>query len=377
MIYSVFGAGRQGIAAAYDLLKSGSEVHLADCSEEALADANKKLKLEKNQIHIIDFVNESDVKSLLEISDGAVFAADYSLNLNLVKWSIESDCHCVDFGGNHIVVKEQHDLNELAKERGVTVVPDTGLTPGLAGILAAGGINELDEAIDAKIRVGGLPQSPEPPFNYALVFSVRGLTNEYLEPSVILEGGEKMEVPSLTGLEELEFDGRRFEAFYTSGGTSTLPDTLQGKVKNLDCKTIRYPGHADFISFVFNLGFGKEKRVQTGDSDFVPRSVFEKMLSDTLPHNPPDEIVMRVTVQGIKDGKEVSVIYEMQDFYDEEIGFTSMQKTTAWPGTIILQMVTNGEIKTKGVIFQELEVDSCRLIEELGKRQIEITKKII
>ena len=373
--YLVLGTGRQGTAAAYDLLHGGGDVVLVDGNAEAVHKACAHLGLSQEKGHVADFRNREMMLGFLQEAEGAVLAADYSLNLELTKWAIEAGCHTVDFGGNHDVVHSQHDLCDVAKAANVAIVPDTGLTPGLAGILVAGGVKRLDEPREAYIRVGGLPQTPEPPLNYALVFSVRGLTNEYLEESVVVEKGIKTTRPSMTGLETLHFGDREFEAFLTSGGVSTLPETFDGVLQHLDCKTIRYPGHAELIRFAFDIGFRGESPIEVAGQNVVPREVFEAMLSHSLPHNPPDETLMRITVQGRKEGVESEVVYEMIDLYDPMLKFTSMQKTTAWPGSLILAMLVEGEIKERGVLYQERVVDCDLLVDRLRDRGIEISLK--
>lgn len=377
--YVVMGSGRQGLAAAWDLVQSGAEVRLADSNTKNLSNALQRLGLPDAAGAVVNFRSAEEVRPQLEWADGAVFAADYSLNLALTEWAIEEKCNTVDYGGNHDVVNKQHELDQRAKAAGIAIVPDTGLTPGLAGVLVAGGVSKLDHAEEARIRVGGLPQDPKPPLNYALIFSVRGLTNEYLEPSVIVTGGKKTTRPSLSGLETLNFGDREFEAFLTSGGVSTLPETFDGVLKELDCKTIRYPGHAGLIQFAFDIGFRSEELVEEEGRRYVPREVFEEMLIRTLPHNPPDETLMRVIVRGEKGGKPAEVVYEMLDYFDTETEFTSMQRTTAWPGSLILRMVTEGEITERGVLYQERVVDTDLLVKRLGERgvKIDLTERIL
>ncbi len=375
-LVAVLGAGRQGIAAAYDFIRNGHDVIITDSSQDAVANACNVLGIDRANGKVVDFRNLSEVAPVLKEAHGAVFAADYALNLELTKLAVEARCSTIDYGGNHDVVGEQHKLDQMAKQAGVSIIPDTGLTPGLAGVLVAGGIESLDLAKKAHIRVGGLPQDPDPPLNYTLLFSIRGLTNEYLEPSVVLYDGKRETRPSMTGLEKLEIQGREYEAFYTSGGVSTLPVTFGDTLEVLDCKTIRYPGHAELIKFAFDIGFRSEDTVSVGDQEIVPREVFEHMLVTSLPHDKPDVTLMRITVKGTKDGKEASCVYEMIDTYDPDSGLTSMQRTTAWPGTVILQMVLNGDIEEKGVLYQERVVPSEKMVTELDKRGIRISRKL-
>ncbi len=368
----VLGAGRQGTAAAFDLLRGGFAVRLADTSEEALEAACRRLGLPREAGIVADLASAGEILPLLREADGAVFAADYALNRQLTEWAIEARCHAVDFGGNHTVVKAQHELSREAEAAGVAIVPDTGLTPGLAGVLVAGGVRALDRAEAAEIRVGGLPQDPRPPLDYALLFSVRGLTNEYLEPSVVLHEGRVETRPGLGGLETLQFHGATYEAFYTSGGVSTLPETFGDRLRELDCKTIRYPGHAEKMNLLRELGFFREEPVETGGVKVAPRRVLEALLERVLPHDVPDVTLLRVRVTGGKDGRKAAAVYEMVDRYDEMEGFTSMQRCTAWPGTAILRMILTGEIRERGVLYQELSVDPDRLIAELAERGIRI-----
>src|SRR5690606_11402887 len=177
-------------------------------------------------------------------------SADYRFNEAITKACISAKIHMVDLGGNLFVVERQLAMSAEAERAGITVVPDCGLAPGMACLLGALGVEHFDGeqggAVESmKLRVGGLPAHPKPPLNYKLVFSVRGLTNEYLEPADVLRDGKLQRVPSLGDVESLEFPAPygTLEAFTTSGGCSTLPRTLAGRVRNLDYKTIRYPGH--------------------------------------------------------------------------------------------------------------------------------------
>ncbi|MBS1261549.1 MAG: Lysine 6-dehydrogenase [Calditrichaeota bacterium] len=366
----VLGAGRQGTAAAHDLLRDGDRVTLADGSDRALAGARERLGVDADRCRRVDFHDLDSLAPLFDAHDGAVFAADYSLNLELTRLAITNRCHCVDYGGNHDVVNRQHELDDQAKRAGVAIVPDCGLTPGLAGILVAGGIASLGgEAERAAIRVGGLPLEPAPPLNYALVFSVRGLTNEYLEESVVIEDGATATRPSLTGLETVTIGGREFEAFYTSGGVSTLPRSFAGSLRNLDCKTLRYPGHAERFRFLFELGFRGEEPVEACGGRFVPREALEAVLERALPHDPPDEVLLRVTVESANGHR---IEYEMRDVYDTTTGFTAMQRTTAWPGSRIMRMLLDGTIAERGVLYQERAVDAGELVRKLAERGVRV-----
>ncbi|MBD3166738.1 hypothetical protein GF324_09080 [bacterium] len=369
-VFLILGVGRQGLAAAWDLQQHGGDLILADQHAPTLRQALDKLQLPDDRGHLIDFSDEGTVRGLMQQADGALFAADYALNVALTRLAIETNTYAVDFGGNHDVVYQQHVLNDQARNAGIGIIPDAGLTPGLAGILVAGGVKSLDSAHSARIRVGGLPQEPKPPLNYGLLFSVRGLTNEYLEESVVLSHGKREIRMPLTGLETVQFRGNVFEAFYTSGGTSTLPETFAGVLHTLDCKTLRYPGHAELMRFAFDIGLMGDEPLPINGDRVNPRQVFETLLAKHLPHDPPDTTWLRVRVEGKQGNTPMDAIYEMVDQFDETTGLTSMQRTTAFPASILLKMLVDGEFAEDGVLYQERVVDAQRLMKRLAERGV-------
>src|SRR5690606_38880784 len=173
---------------------------------------------------------------------------------------------------------EQLKLDAEAKAAGVNIIPDCGLAPGMVSVLAAHGAAEFDLVEKINIRVGGLPQEPKTPLKYQLVFSVEGLINEYIESARVIRDGKIAEVESMTELESLEFEGfPPLEAFQTSGGTSTLPDTFLGKVRDLDYKTIRYAGHCDKFKTMIDHGLCSSDEVVVDFQNVTPRKVFAKL----------------------------------------------------------------------------------------------------
>ncbi|MDQ3907749.1 MAG: saccharopine dehydrogenase NADP-binding domain-containing protein, partial [Acidobacteriota bacterium] len=244
----VLGAGRMGLGAAYDLAHNTPEVSsvtVADIDGErarAVCDTVASAKLTPAQIDVED---ASGVVALMRGHDAALSCVTYFHNLRLARAAIEARTNFCDLGGNNSVVDSELALDDEARAAGVNVIPDCGLAPGMVAVLAAHGAERFDEIESIRIRVGGLPQRPKPPLNYQLVFSVEGLINEYVERARVVRGGRIVEVESMTEIEGLEFPAPfgRLEAFQTSGGTSTLPDTFAGRIQELDYKTIRYPGH--------------------------------------------------------------------------------------------------------------------------------------
>ena len=199
-------------------------------------------------------------------------AVPYFFNLGLAKAAISAGCHFADLGGNNTVVRQELELESEAQAAGVAIAPDCGLSPGMASILAGELLRRVGGKADAlKLYVGGLPQSPKPPFNYQLVFSVEGLINEYCEPAKILRNGKMTTIEPLTEVESFHMEGfPELEAFHTSGGTSTMPETFQGKVGECFEKTLRYPGHVSMLRSLYDLGlFSSEKRQDRRRHDFA------------------------------------------------------------------------------------------------------------
>jgi lysine 6-dehydrogenase len=322
------------------------------------------------------FLDAGDVDAAttaLKNYDAAVSCAPYQFNLALTRAAIKAGCHLVDLGGNNDVVLAQIELNDEAEQAGVIIVPDCGLAPGMVAVLAADGVAKLDSVSSLSIRVGGLPQSPRPPLNYQMLFAAEGLINEYWEPCLILENGQKKTVNPMTGLELMEFDGiGKFEAFYTSGGASTLPDTYLGKIDLLDYKTIRYPGHCQLFRPMLELGLASRQKVSADGVEVEPRSVLKAVLDRSLTFGDLDMALVRVTVEGQKDGSDKSIVYEIVDRQESKTALTAMMRMTAFPATIVALMAAAGDVVVRGVKPQEVAVDPAKFIPELKARKINL-----
>ncbi|MCK4559985.1 MAG: saccharopine dehydrogenase NADP-binding domain-containing protein [Calditrichia bacterium] len=374
MKYLIIGSGRMAIGVVHDLLNLEyiKEVHVTDREEAALEQMNSKFKDDRLHTYKIDADDKDRIIPLMGKVNGVLSAVPYDYNLGLTEWSIESGSHFVDLGGNFRVVKEQFKLDQKARNAGVGIIPDCGLAPGMASVVAAHAIGRLDSVDTLEIRVGGLPVERKTPLNYQLIFSVHGLTNEYIEPSIILDEGKIKTVPSMTEIESLDFPEPfgKLEAFYTSGGTSTLPMTYQGEINKINYKTIRYPGHCERFKMMIDLGFIDEKPMDIQGKSISRRVVFERLLEETLTFEGEDVTLMRVSAQGMKDGVEKRWDYQAIEYEDKENNLTAMMRTTAFPAIITLEMLVDGRIKDKGVLCQELSIPPDLFLQELEKRNI-------
>jgi lysine 6-dehydrogenase len=191
----------------------------------------------------VDASREKAAAKLMRGHDAALSAVPYFLNLKLAEAAIAARCHFADLGGNNTVVRQELALAAKAERNGIAIAPDCGLSPGMASILGGELIRRMGGSAGAlRLYVGGLPARPMPPFHYQLVFSVEGLINEYVEPARILREGKMVTIEPLTEPEEFHMPGfSPLVAFHTSGGTSTLPESLEGKVGECFEKTLRYP----------------------------------------------------------------------------------------------------------------------------------------
>jgi lysine 6-dehydrogenase len=371
----VLGAGMMGSSAAYDMARCArvEEVTLADADKKLAEAAAKRVsKLSGKKVRAVG-VNASDrrqVIGLMKKNDGALSAVPYFFNEKLAEWAIEAKCHFADLGGNNTVVRKELALDKKAAKRGVRIAPDCGLSPGMASILGGELVRRIGGKADAlKLYVGGLPQNPKKPFDYQLVFSVEGLINEYAEQARVLRKGKMVDIEPLSEIEEFRIPGFPvLEAFHTSGGTSTMPETFAGKVGECFEKTIRYQGHVAKIRALYEFGLFDKKPRKIGKLEISPRTLMADLMVEKLKGDQPDVTIMRLEAHL---GSMVHA-FTMVDRFDSKTKLTSMMRTTAWPASIVLQMLVSGEVEKLGAVLQERDVPAEQFLIEMGARGIEI-----
>ncbi|MEJ7700795.1 MAG: saccharopine dehydrogenase C-terminal domain-containing protein [Pyrinomonadaceae bacterium] len=335
-----------------------------------MAENIKSPKVSAIKLDVSDF--EKTV-SVMGGHDSAISCVNYWYNFELSRAAIETRTNFCDLGGNNLIVDKQLALNVEAKNAGINIIPDCGLAPGMVSILAMHGANRFDEMREIHIRVGGLPQKPKLPLNYQLVFSVEGLINEYVEKARVIRAGKTKEIDSMTELEALSFEGfPALEAFQTSGGTSTLTETFLGQIKELDYKTIRYAGHCDKFKAMIDLGLCSSEEIVTDYVKVKPRKVLAELLQKNLPADEPDYVLVRLDFSGIKDGQKKSLRYDIVDQFDKETGLSAMMRTTAFPASIIAQMMAKGDVNMRGATPQEKAINAEKFVSELARRNIKI-----
>jgi lysine 6-dehydrogenase len=364
MVYLVLGAGRQGTAIAHDLTEFGTSdsVVIVDRDSNAVDAALRRLGGKAVEGRQMDFSDMSDptLDTLFRGAHVCVSALPYFYNLELAKRAIANGVHFCDLGGNTDIVMQELALDASARSRGVHVIPDCGLSPGMTNILAAHVISKLERVDTVEIRVGGLPRFPVPPLRYQLLFSVHGLLNEYLEPAIIFERGELKRVQSLTHVETVSFEGYPdLEAFYTFGGISTMPYSLGASVPNMNEKTVRYRGHAAEMNAIL------------GDSRFRTRQELADHLESVLPKSGEDVVLVRVSAIGTGRAE-----CELIDYFDLQTGFSAMMRTTGFSAAIVARMMADGTLSNCGAHTQERVIPTESFIHELGRRNIRVEQKI-
>ena len=386
----VIGAGMMGTSAAYDMARSSgvTVVTVADTDKKRAKQAAERVnKLAKRKIASAVELDASEKKKaarLMGDHNAALSAVPYFFNTGLAQAAIDARCHFADLGGNNTVVREELAMSRQAEKRGVAIAPDCGLSPGMASVLAGELMRRIGGVADAlKIYVGGLPVDPKPPFQYQLVFSIEGLINEYAEPAKILRNGKMTTIEPLTEVETFRIaDFPPLEAFHTSGGTSTLPETFAGQVGECFEKTLRYRGTLPYIKALYDFGLFSSEKMKIGKAEVSPRDVTSRLMCEKLAGNQADVTVMRVEahekvprglrafVSGKRDPRVLS--FSLVDRFDNKTGMTSMMRTTAWPASVVVQMLASGEIAKRGGIRQEVDVPAESFLEAMRVRGIQI-----
>ncbi|KAA0958927.1 saccharopine dehydrogenase family protein [Planococcus kocurii] len=377
----VLGAGLMGKQAARDLVadEAVERVFLAD-RNTAQAEAFK-VQLGNNKLEVFELDASDDEALSAAISKGDIVinALFYTFNEKVAATALKCGVHSVDLGG-HIggatdAVLEMHDE---AQRKGVTLIPDLGVAPGMINILAGYGASKLDQVSDIRLFVGGIPVHPEPPLEYNHVFSLEGVFDHYTDKSHVIREGKLLEVESLSEIEHVKFeDFGELEAFHTSGGTSTLTDTFSD-INSLEYKTLRYKGHAEKVKLLVDLGLtNRTKTVTVDGSEIKLRSVLKAVLEPiTELGDKQDAVVLRVMVSGIKAGEEIRYEYNMVTIKDPETGVTAMARATAFTISVVAQMIGKGIIDKRGAYPPEMIVPGEEYIAEMAKRGVAIKETV-
>jgi lysine 6-dehydrogenase len=370
----VLGAGLQGSACAYDLLQRPDveRVTLADLHPDRLPAFLKRKKSKRLVTARLDAKKANALRKLMRTHDAVMNALPYYFNYPVAKLAVASGLHCADLGGNTEIVQKQKALHKTAQKKTVSVIPDCGLAPGMVNIIAAEGIRRVGNVESVKIYVGGLPQQPEPPLNYQIVYSLEGALDYYTTPSWVLREGRPERVDALSELEAVPFPNPvgTLEAFHTGGGISTMPWAYRGKVRTMEYKTLRYPGHVAIMRPIREMGLLSLDPVRVRGTEIVPRDAFIAAVSPRLSKpNGRDLVALRVEVRG-KSGSRVA--WQLLDYYDEATGISAMMRATGFSLAITGVMQVDGRIGSAGVYTPDEAVPFQAYVDELRQRDVRI-----
>jgi lysine 6-dehydrogenase len=323
----------------------------------------------------LDVTNHAAVSQLMADHDAVMSAIPYYFNGDMAKLAVAAGCHFADLGGNTEIVMEQKKLEEEAHAKGLSIMPDCGLAPGMVNILAAEGIRRLDRADRVRIYVGGLPQHPEPPLNYQIVYSLEGALDYYTTPSWILRDAKPVTVDALSELESVAFPSPvgTLEAFHTAGGISTMPFSYKGKVREMEYKTLRYPGHVAIMRPIRELGLLDLEPVQVKGCEVVPRDAFIQIVSPKLTKPEGHDLVaLRVIVSGEHGGKPRTTTFDLVDYYDATHGVSAMMRTTGYSLAITGLIQARRQVIRFGVTTPDEGMPYDRYVAALRARDVDI-----
>lgn len=335
----VVGAGKIGSTIA-EMLASTDDYHvtLVDRSAAQLAAAELPETVETLEL---DIEASGALEAALAGKFAVLSAAPFHLTTRIAEAAASAGVHYLDLTEDVVSTRR---VKELARSGNSAFIPQCGLAPGFISIVANDLASRFDTLESVRMRVGALPQYPSNALNYNLTWSTDGVINEYCEPCEAIVEGELIEVPPLEEREEFSLDGVTYEAFNTSGGLGTLAETLKGKVRTLNYRTIRYPGHAAIMKALLNdLGLRHRRDVL--------KDIFESALPATL----QDVVIVFVTVSGRKNGRLLQETYANK-IYAKRVGDmvrSAIQITTASAICAGLDMLADGTLPAKGFIKQE------------------------
>jgi lysine 6-dehydrogenase len=376
--YLVLGSGRQGTAAAYDLCKQDDtqSVVVADAlRERAENSCNRINRLTSRNLaspQSIDVKDRNALISALQKADVALSAVPYYHNLEIANCAVEAKTSFCDLGGHTEIVFHELELDSVAKQKGITIVPDCGMVPGLGTSMCTYAMSLVDEPQEVFLWDGGIPKNPNPPWNYILTFHFEGLVNEYFGTTEFLRDGKIVNVPCFQEYELVDFPEPigQLEAFTTAGGTSTGPRTFLGKLKTYQNKTLRYKGHYQNWKTFNDAGLLETEPVTIDGNKIRPRDFLQQIHEPQIRAKQGEEDVCIIRAKCI--GKRNQAVVDLFDYYDPQTEFTSMERTTGFHLAIMARFIAQHKVPS-GAVPVELAVPGSQIGEECRKRGMIIT----
>lgn len=345
----VLGAGMVGSAMAIDLAHK-HVVTVADRNAEALERVRKKCN--NLSVLFLDVRDTSKLRNVVAGYDLVLCAVPGFLGFQTLKSVIEEGKDIVDIS---FFPENAFDLQELALKNNVTAIVDCGVAPGMGNIIL-GYHNEKMKVTDFECLVGGLPKIKSWPFCYKAPFSPVDVIEEYTRPARYIEQGQLVVREALSDCEFVHFNKVGTLESFNSDGLRSLITTMP-HITNMKEKTLRYPGHVEYIRVLKESGFFGTDKLNFGEAEISPLEFTSKLLFDAwkLGENEEEFTVMRITVTGLnRDGKTEKIVYELYDEYDHATQTSSMARTTGYTATAAVNMILDGIFSKKGVFPPEL-----------------------
>ena len=370
----VLGAGMVGSAIAIDLSKTHN-VSLTDLNQDALIKASKKCS--NLETFLLDVTKKLTLQKTIKDFDLVVCAVPGFLGFETLKSIIEAEMNVVDIS---FFSENSLELDALAKEKNITAIVDCGVAPGMDNIIL-GHYNEKMKLTDFECLVGGLPKVKKWPFCYKAPFSPVDVIEEYTRPARYIENGEMITRDALTDCEYIEFQGVGTLESFNSDGLRSIMFTMP-HIKNMKEKTLRYPGHVEYVQVLKQSGFFNTTEIEINGNKVSPLEVTSKVLFNEWKLGDTEEeiTVMRITLKGENlAGKIEEVVYTLHDQYCRETNTSSMARTTGYTAAAAANILLENKFSEKGVFPPELvgkhEVCFYYFLSYLEQRNIIYQKK--
>jgi len=369
----VLGAGMVGSAIAIDLSKKHNVV-LTDLQQNVLETA--KQKCDSLIIQQLDVTNKQQLQSSIKQHDLVICAVPGFLGFETLRTIIEAEMNVIDIS---FFPENALELNNLAKDKNITAIVDCGVAPGMDNIIL-GRYNEIMKLTDFECLVGGLPKVKKWPFNYKAPFSPVDVIEEYTRPARYVDNFKEIIREPLTDCEYVEFDGLGTLESFNSDGLRSIIYTMP-HIPNMKEKTLRYPGHVEYVRVLKESGFFREDKIEVNGNLISPLEFTSKILFNEWKLEAEEEelTVMRVTVKGENvNGQIEEVVFHLHDEYCRETKTSSMSRTTGYTATAAANLFLEGLFAEKGVFPPELvgKSEKCfnYFIEYLKERDIHYVK---
>jgi saccharopine dehydrogenase-like NADP-dependent oxidoreductase len=347
----VVGCGKVGSEIARDLAASNDvdSVVAMDASPQNLKLLRKRVP-KKIQTVRLNISQKNRLHGLLRKVDLVCGALPGRLGFDLISETVKAGRDIVDIS---YTPRDAFLLQRKAKEVGCRVVPQCGVAPGFTNMCVGDASRRMEKMTSVEIFVGGLPEKPEPPLNYRIVFSLEDVVNEYSRPVQVIEEGKRKKVDPLSGRGHISFPGVGRLEYFLTDGLGSLPRSYP-KTREMHEFTLRYPGHADMMSTLRVLGLFERNPVKIGGVEVEPRQLSIELLREAMSRGSPEDfLALRVDVKGLSRGKKIHLRYQLLDHYNRRSGVSAMARTTAYPCTSIALLMGRGEIKETGIVTPE------------------------